>query len=104
MQERFYQRALKVKVAELKDVCDFLALDRAGKSDKTALLELLVDFCAEPKESMLKRSKAAAAASEKRANKSASTSAKSNDVYVQPTKGVMPSDEVLREWTRAFVH
>ena len=95
-------RLFKLKVAELKSICDVLAVDRSGQHDKESLVTCLLNFLREPQAQLVKGYHKKAAKKTKTTTGSASSSKLDGD-YEQPVKGQMPTDEQLRQWVRAFV-
>ena len=51
------QKAYKLKVAELRNLCDFFGIDRTEAKDKDGLVDALLDFLGEPQEKFLKGGK-----------------------------------------------
>lgn len=130
LQEKMETKAYKLKASEIKTICDFFTIDRSGHSSKESQVELLLDFLGEPREDLLKGSKASgekkAAAKKEKAKKEKKAKAaeedddddeaeeagndnnnndddKDDEELLHPKKGEMPSDKTLHAWVRAFV-
>lgn len=119
-------KTYKMTVPLLKKICDFFAVDRASCNGKDALVDVLLDFLGEPSEDKLKGSSAAAAkpkgggASKKKgkSKKAEEEQDDDDDDYSdvgdekveaaaeggdEDNSAVMPSDDKLRKWVRAYV-
>jgi hypothetical protein len=62
-QAKMGEKAFNLKVGEIRDLCDFFALDRSGVNPKAELIDRLLDFLSEPSAEHVKGNKAAAKAS-----------------------------------------
>jgi ribosomal protein L12E/L44/L45/RPP1/RPP2 len=62
-QAKMGEKAFNLKVGEVRDLCDFFALDRSGVNAKAELIDRLLDFLSEPSAEHVKGNKAAAKAS-----------------------------------------
>lgn len=118
------QRAYKLKVSDIKKICDFLGIDRSGVKDKDTFVDILLDFLGEPGDKLLKFKE------ESRKNKRKSQAVEddddsddeteSEDSEVRPKKGKpspkksksskksksktrMPTDGELRRWVNAYI-
>jgi hypothetical protein len=118
------QRAYKLKVADIKKLCDFFAIDRSGGKDKDTLVDILLDFLGQPGEKGLKH-KGGSTKKKKQSRKSveeeesSDNETESEDSDVRPKKGKppakkmktskgksksrMPSDGELRRWVNAYI-
>jgi DEK C terminal domain len=143
-------KAFKLTTPAIKKLIDLLHLDRAGRSTKEDLIDLLLDFLGEPSDELLKstspkkkgkttsgkkRKNAASKRSKdndegddeeeddddydeeevkrKKTSKKAASSSKSkkagrvveddNAPLVAPNMSEMPSDDILRQWVRAYI-
>jgi ribosomal protein L12E/L44/L45/RPP1/RPP2 len=124
------EKAFHLKVGEIRDLCDFFALDRTGISAKAELIDCLLDFLSAPSAENVKGGKAAKAASSASKRKGGSSkkkddseeeseeeeedqedetepkSKKSKDkgvALLKVTKGEVPADDTLRAWVKCFV-
>ena len=121
LQARYSTKAYKLRVGDVKRLCDLLAVDRNGRNDKTALVNALLDFVAVPgKEALVQANKRTAGgrkrssssplkkrprrdSNEKDETQAAAASDSDESAYEEPSKGEMPSDSELRKWVQAFV-
>lgn len=126
-------KAHKLKVAQIKELCDFFAVDRSGRHDKDSLVDCLLDFLGEPTlervksggKSIAKKAKEAPTKKKKKETtpkkkKVAKTGDESDETesedetadevkesptkaLMSPKKGITPTDALLRRWVHAFV-
>jgi hypothetical protein len=125
------EKAFNLKVGELRDLCDFFALDRSGIRDKADLIDRLLDFLSDPSAEHVKGSKAAKASSASK-RKGGSSKKKKDDSSEEESdeedeeqdedeepkpkkgkdkgvdllkveKGKVPNDDALRAWVKCFV-
>jgi hypothetical protein len=119
------QRAYKLKIQELKQLCDFFAVNRTGLTDKDALVDQILDFLGEPAEKFLKH-KGGSTKKKRKGRKydedddddpESSDEESDEDNYysrqkssikkAKITKGKnksrMPTDGELRRWVNAYI-
>jgi hypothetical protein len=126
------EKAFNLKVGEIRDLCDFFALDRFGISHKADLIDLLLDFLSQPSNDRVKGSNHKGKSKDKSSIKRESSGSKEEEHSFEGEdgsdddeegeakprktkkgkgvadlfsiqKGKMPSDSTLREWVRCFV-
>jgi hypothetical protein len=128
LQAKMGEKAFNLKVGELRDLCDFFALDRSGIRDKADLIDRLLDFLSAPSAEHVKGSKAAKASSTS-TRKGGSSKKKKDDSSEEESeeededqdeekpkkgkdkdadllkveKGKVPNDDALRAWVKCFV-
>ena len=68
------ERAFKLKVGDVKELCDFFALDRSGLTGKDDLIDCLLDFLSEPSNEHVKEVSKGSSRSRSRSNHTQSTS------------------------------
>lgn len=73
------EKAFNLKVGEIRDLCDFFALDRSGINAKAELIDRLLDFLSEPSAEHVKGNKAAAAKASSASKKKGVSSKKKKD-------------------------
>lgn len=120
------QRAYKLKVSDIKRLCDFFAIDRSGAKDKDTLVDALLDFLGEPGENLLKHKGGLKGSAQKKRksrkdddeDQESDDETESEDYERKPKKikpspksktskakgrARMPSDGELRRWVNAYI-
>ena len=110
-----------MNVSQIKNLCEFFAVDLRGEDGKTLnkekMIDRLLDFLSSPEESMVKekvssctKKKAATAPATKSKKKSPIKKRKSVTKNVDPfsllkdhKKGEDPSDAAIRQWVKAYI-
>jgi hypothetical protein len=110
LQAKMGQKAYKLKIPQLKQLCDFFAIDRSHKKDKDSLVDVLLDFLAAPSDDLLKkRKRGRPSRKDKKEEKQEYDDVVDEDEDQEDekppkkAKGRMPSDAELRKWVRAYV-
>lgn len=80
------ERAFKLKVGDIKELCDFFALDRSGLTGKDDLVDCLLNFLSEPSDEQVKTSSSKGGSSNSR-NRSSITSQTSPATKKRSSKG-----------------
>jgi hypothetical protein len=111
------QKAYKLGVPQLRNLCDFFSVDRTGYQGKDSLVDALLDFLGEPDEEKMKGT----TVQEKKGQKGKKGKAKKSEdeagdreyddvddeklpnAELDAKNNEMPSDDMLRKWVRAYV-
>mmetsp|Transcript_28222 Transcript_28222/g.39710 ORF Transcript_28222/g.39710 Transcript_28222/m.39710 type:complete len:328 (-) Transcript_28222:211-1194(-) len=104
-------KAFKLKLPEIKNLCDMFDVDRSKNPTKEDLIDRLLDFLGTPDEKLTKSFAKQKSKSEKISKKEpASTKKEKNEKKEKDSgkdgtiiKGKMPTDKQLRKWVQAYV-
>jgi len=124
LERKYGDKARKLTNPGLKNLCDFLDIDRSAtdgeKVDKDFLVDRLLDFLAKPSEELTKtwikdnKKKAAAAAKKKKKTKAEANKKKAakeessdeedeDDMFEEVDGQKVPTDKALKRWVKAYV-
>jgi len=121
IETKYATKAFKMNVSQIKNLCEFFAVDLRGEDGKTLnkekMIDRLLDFLSSPEESMVKekvssctKKKAAPAPATKSKKKSPIKKRKSVTKNADPfsllkdhKKGEDPSDAAIRQWVKAYI-
>jgi hypothetical protein len=95
---RMSAKANKLKVPEVRMLCDLFVLDRTGISDKDGLVNCLLRFLGSPNLKLCK-----GGGGGKNTTKAAISLTNKEEDDELPERGTMPDTGQLRKWTKAYI-
>lgn len=108
-------RAFKLRINEIRTLCDFFSVDLSSEGDKALLKEELIDrlcdFLGNPQESMVKEKTSLSSSAKKSRDTEVSSDPKDSkkrkgnpySLIKNYKKGKIPSDGELRAWVMAYI-